>query len=624
MTTEFIYYRVFPRSPTAHLFEVSLQIAHPQPAGQELRLPSWIPGSYMLREFARHLVQIQAECEGVPVAIEKLDKAAWRCAPVQGALLIRYQVYAFDLSVRAAYLDQKRGFFNGSSLFLSAEGFEHTPCRLDIVPPEGAAYQRWRLATSLTPVDAQLYGFGRYAAENYADLIDHPVEMSDFSVARFTVAGVPHDLVLIGQQQADRARLCADLQRICSAQVALFGELPLNYYVFLVIVTGQGYGGLEHRASCTLQCERKDLPKPGQSAAFAQGGQRKGYQRFLGLCSHEYFHLWNVKRIKPAAFLPYDLSRETYTRQLWAFEGITSYYDDLHLLRSGCISAEEYLSLLAQTITRVWRMPGRLLQSVADSSFDTWIKLYHPNENTPNAQVSYYNKGALLALALDLRIRRDTQGAKSLDTVLQAAWQQYGQTGIGVPEGGIERLVESVSGLDFSDFFQRYLYGTEDVPLAELLAAVGVCCCFYPADVAPHTEDGGFLPAATTPSAALLQKPSLGIKLDAEQEVDAVLKHVFSGGAAQEAGLAGADRLVALDWIRVNKQNFSKLLDSYLPGDQITVHAFRRDELMQFNLTLQAVPADTCYLSWDATADHRTLQARACWLQQQQLQEQPE
>ncbi len=597
MTHYSTHYQITPQSPQAHLFEVILTIRQPDPHGQVLRLPTWIPGSYTLREFARHIVQIQAFADGTPIDIEKCDKATWQCAPCAGELTVKYQVYCFDISVRAAYLDQTRGFFNGTSVFLSADGFEHQACSLDILPPLGADFKNWRVATSLPPLEAHPHAFGSYQATDYEELIDHPVEMGKFTLASFEVVGVPHEVVLIGQHRADVARLTADLQKICSGHVALFGELPVTQrYTFLIILSSKEYGGLEHRASCTLMCERADLCSPQPSRAAGNAGEKEnGYQRFLGLCSHEYLHLWNVKRIKPSGFLPYNLSRETYTRQLWVFEGITSYYDDLNLVRSGCISAQDYLKLLAKTISRVWQTPGRWQQSIADSSFDTWIKLYHPNENTPNAQVSYYSKGALLALTLDLYIRRHTQGAKSLDDIMQVAWQRHGKPLIGLPEGGMEALAAEVSGLHLDDFFQRYLHGTEDLPISDLCADVAIQCRFY-------TD----------------QTLSLGLKLDPDSALEAIIKHVFTGGAAQAAGLSGQDHIIALDYLKVDKRNWETRLVGYLAGEEVTIHAFRRDQLQQFKLILQAAPANTCELtletSLETSKDAGKIQARRAWL----------
>ncbi len=587
-----IFYQISPLSPSAHLFEITLTLP-PQAAGPILRLPAWIPGSYTLREFAKHIVQIQAFCDDQPVRIEKLDKATWHCPPCQGSLRVVYQVYAFDMSVRAAYLDQTRGFFNGSSVFLSVDGTEDYLCQLEILPPKGSAYDDWRVATSLSHLDAELYGFGHYQAQNYDELIDHPVEMSAFSVVSFNVSDVPHNMVLIGRQRVDVERLSQDLQGICAGHVALFGELPITErYVFLTVLVGHGYGGLEHRSSCTLMCERSDLPVLGQAV------NKKDYHRFLGLCSHEYFHLWNVKRIKPQGFVPYNLRSETYTRQLWVFEGITSYYDDLNLLRSGSISSEDYLHLLEEVISRVWQTPGRFKQSLAESSFDTWIKLYDPNENTPNAQVSYYSKGALLALTLDLHIRHASQNTTSLDDVMRLAWHSYGKPLMGMPEGGMETLAEATSGLNLKAFFEHYVYGTEDLPLVSLLATVGVQCEFRAAKKKqPNTID------------------VMGIKLDPDEAVNAVVKHAFDAGAAQMAGMSGQDQIVAVDYVKATKANVNKLLKAHPVGEAVTIHVFRRDELLTFSVTLQSPPENTCYLSLAEHPSEAEQQAQTVWLQ---------
>ncbi len=464
-----IHYQVQPVSPQAHLFEVVLRIARPAPEGQVLTLPAWIPGSYMIRDFARNIVTLHASSGGKRVAAEKTDKQTWRCAAANGELEVSYQVYAWDLSVRAAHLDTTHGYFNGTSLFLKVVGQEHVGCSVEILPPEGEAYRNWRVATTL-PVDgAEHLGFGRYRAADYEELVDHPVEMGAFTFVSFEAAGTPHEIAITGRHQADTERLCRDLQAICEYQIGLFGELPpMERYLFQVLAVGDGYGGLEHRSSTSLICKRTDLPRADDKEVS------EGYREFLGLCSHEYFHLWNVKRIRPAVFRQADLSSEVYTRLLWAFEGITSYYDDLALLRSGRIDRQSYLDLLARMITRVLRGSGRLKQTLEESSFDAWTKFYKQDENAPNAIVSYYAKGALVALALDLTIRRHSGGEQSLDDLMRALWRRHGREDIGVGEGDIEALAAEISGADLSGFFDQALRGTADLPLKELL---GNCSC---------------------------------------------------------------------------------------------------------------------------------------------------
>ncbi len=599
-----VHYRIVAHNPSAHLFEVTCTIADPDPQGQRFSLPAWIPGSYMIREFAKHIVTLAAECGGRAVPVEKLDKDTWHCAPCAGPLAVRYLVYAWDLSVRAAHLDVTHGFFNGTSVFLRAHGRERRPCLVDIAPPSGDAYRNWRVASALAREDAAPYGFGRYRAADYDELVDHPVEMGTFALATFEACGVPHDIVITGRHDGNLPRLCRDLQTICEHHIRFFGEpAPMERYVFLITVVGEGYGGLEHRASTSLLIGRDHLPRDDEAPVD------ETYRTFLGLASHEYFHTWNVKRIKPAVFVPYDLSREAYTRQLWAFEGITSYYDDLALVRSGLITIESYLELVGQTITRVWRTPGRMRQTVAESSFDAWTKFYRQDENAPNAIVSYYAKGALIALALDLTLRRETNGEKSLDDVMRALWQRYGRHVLGVPEGDIERMAAEVANLDLAPFFAQALHGTADLPLADLLAAVGIQFQLRPAE--SDSDKGG--KAAGKPVETLARRAVLGVRL--AEGVEAKLAHVFDGGAAQAAGLSAGDVIVSLNGLRATRASVDKLLARHRPGDRVHVHAFRRDELMEFEVALQPPPADTCVLSLDAAANPGQQARRAAWLQ---------
>ncbi|HNE02084.1 MAG TPA: PDZ domain-containing protein, partial [Plasticicumulans sp.] len=342
-----------------------------------------------------------------------------------------------------------------------------------------------------------------------------------------------------------------------------------------------------------------DLPQPGAAELT------DGYRTFLGLCSHEYFHAWNVKRIRPAAFTPYDYQRENYTRLLWAFEGITSYYDDLMLRRSGLIDEAAWLQLLGETATRVWRGPGRHRQSVAESSFDAWTKFYRPDADTPNAVVSYYAKGALVALALDLTLRRLSRGTRSLDDLMRALWQRYGRPGLGVPEDGIESLAAELAGQPLADFFAACVHGTGDLPLAELLAGHGLVFRLRPAEGA--TDKGGRAGSGTG------GRVDAGLRTTLAGE-ELRVAHVLDGGPAQAAGLAAGDVLVALDGLRVQPRGFERQLGRYAPGARVELLGFRRDELMRFPLELAAAPADTVWITPDPQADAEALQRRQAWL----------
>ncbi|MDB5761217.1 MAG: family metallopeptidase [Herminiimonas sp.] len=593
-----IRYNIIPKDLAAHLFEVTLIVDSPDPDGQVFALPAWIPGSYMIREFARNIVQIRAESGGKKITLKKRDKHTWQAARCDGPLTLHYEVYAWDLSVRAAHLDQTHGFFNGTSVFLRVAGQEHVPHVVDIRRPEGDAYKGWRVATALPELKARRYGFGTYVAADYDELIDHPVELGVFALATFKAHGVPHDIVITGQvPNLDMARLAADLKKICEAQIAFFESknkrAPMQRYLFMTLAVGDGYGGLEHRASTALICARTDLPVKGKKE------MSDGYRTFLGLCSHEYFHTWNVKRIKPAAFAPYDLQAEAYTSLLWLFEGFTSYYDDLILVRSGLIDQQAYFKLIAKTVNGVLRGSGRGKQSVAESSFDAWVKYYRQDENAPNAIVSYYTKGSLVALALDLTIRAETRGRKSLDDVMRALWRHYGRdfyengaAGQGITEAEAEALFDEVTGLKLKRFFDRYVRGTEDLPLARLFAPFGIA-------LSDGRKDA---------------KPGLGIRT-ARDGSDCKLANVHEGGAAHRAGLSAGDLLVAMDGLRVSAANLESLLARYRIGDVVTLHVFRRDELMSFVAALAADDAPELSL----TAQSKPAAAarmRTAWLQQ--------
>ncbi|MCB1954518.1 MAG: M61 family metallopeptidase [Rhodocyclaceae bacterium] len=590
--TDSIEYRVDLHDPAAHRLRVSCRIPSPDPEGQTVSLPAWIPGSYMIRDFARNLLALGARSGGRPVAMARIDKHTWRAAPTRPgeALELECEIYAWDLSVRAAHFDQTHCFLNGTSVFLKPHGHEDAPCLVELVAPRWAGGEGWKVATAMreargVPGAARRHGFGTYQASNYDELIDHPVEMGDFTLGRFKAAGVAHEVVITGRHDCDMTRLTEDLTRICEWQVDLFGRpAPMSRYVFLATVVGDGYGGLEHRASTALLASRKELPFAGMS------GCPEDYRRFLGLCSHEYFHSWNVKRIKPAAFTPYDLSRECHTTLLWAFEGFTSYYDDLALVRSGVIGRDDYLSLVGKTIASVLRGPGRLRQSVADSSFDAWTKYCRQDENAPNAIVSYYTKGSLIALALDLQLRAGSEGARSLDDVMRLLWTRHGEGSGGVPETGVFAVVSEIGGTTLARWLRKVVEGTDDLPLARWLKPFGVELVAEPAEA-----------------------PSLGVAL-AGSGREAKLANVFNDGPAHQAGLSAGDILVAIDGLRVTRTTLDGMLARKAAGDRIHVHAFRRDELMSVDLVL-GKPATKGYrLELKPRATAAQLRLRQGWL----------
>ncbi|MDE3208683.1 MAG: M61 family metallopeptidase, partial [Pseudomonadota bacterium] len=394
-----------------------------------------------------------------------------------------------------------------------------------------------------------------------------------------------HEVILTGQHRCDTARFTKDIIRICQYHMQFFGmPIPIDRYVFLMQVTGNGYGGLEHRNSAALYISREALPVIGEEQA------KEDYVNLLGLISHEYFHTWNVKRIKPAVFSPYELRRENYTRELWLYEGVTSYYDDLALLRCKLISLKTWCDIVSKTINRVLSGPGRLIQSVSEASFDAWIKFYRQDENAVNSQVSYYAKGALVAFALDMVLRHETQGEKSLDHLMRQLWQQYGSINRPLIEGEVEVLASGLCGKDLSYFFNQYIRGTEDLPLGDFVTQFGLML----------KED-------------LPKKSALGVRFENNS---LKIASVLTGSCAHESGLSAGDEIVSINQLRIPVNYFSRHIESYLPDSVITVHAFRNDELRVFEVKLKPLP----YSNWsllidESVIDEKVISQRKAWME---------
>ena len=529
-----IRYLVDASATASHTFAVELRILGPA-REQRLSLPVWIPGSYLVREFARHLSALVAEQDGGSVPLEQIDKATWvaRCDG-DGELLLRYRVYAFDLSVRAAFLDADRGFFNGTGLCLRVEGREAEPHRLALA---GLAPD-WQVATTLAAQPAG--AVHEFVAADYDELVDHPVELGRFWRGSFSVAGIVHEFVVAGAlPDFDGETLLADAKRVCETAIRFWhpsGKAPFERYLFLLNAVDEGRGGLEHRASTALVAPRRHLPRQADraraaraadGAAAARAQPAEGYTDLLGLISHEYFHAWNVKRLKPRDFARLDYARENYTRLLWFFEGFTSYYDDLLLLRGGLIDAAHYLQLVAKTMSAVAATPGRELQSVAASSFDAWVKYYRGDENTPNATVSYYAKGALVALAFDLTLRSEGRG--SLDEVMRRLWTE--SQGGPIDEGDIADALEAVGGRSYAPELAAWVHGTEELPLADLLPRFGVGIERQPATLAQR----------------------LGVRVSESALTGVKVTHVLRGGGGERIGLAAGDELIGVGGWRLRR-----------------------------------------------------------------------
>jgi len=523
-----VRYQVRVQNLHAHLFGVTLTIAQPV-ADQMVSLPTWIAGSYLIREFAKHLQRLQAHQGKAPVSITQRDECTWQTHCVADKpLVLSYEVYAFDSSVRTAWLDTQRGFFNGTSLCLRVHGHEDSPHALNL--SNDGLPASWQAATALTPQKITAKGFGTYLAANYDELVDTPVELGALWRGAFIAGGIEHQFVVAGAPASfDGTRLLADTQAICEAEISFWHgnpargkartgqqQPPHRHYLFMLCAVDNGYGGLEHRHSTALICKRADLPRLDQSKTLAASD---GYTTLLGLISHEYFHTWNVKRLRPAEFARYDYAQENYTELLWFFEGFTSYYDDLLLRRASLIDDATYLALLTKTINGVLQAPGRKVQSVAQASLDAWIKYYRQDENSVNATISYYTKGALVALCLDLSLRHT--GKTSLDAVMRALWQRC--HGGPMTQHDLACVLQELSGESFDQRLAQWVHGTTDLPLQALLQAHGIS---YTEEPAPLAEQ-------------------LGLRVTEHQGIQ--IKSVLRDGAAEQAGMAAGDEWLGIE-----------------------------------------------------------------------------
>jgi predicted metalloprotease with PDZ domain len=564
-----VHYRIGVKDAHAHLWQITLTIAKPM-RHQIVSLPVWIPGSYMVREFAKHLQNLSAAQAEKACAIEQLDKCTWQIHnSASKPLVLSYEVYAFDNSVRASWLDARRAFFNPTSLCLRVHGRDAGAHSLTLdtiksIAPCAVSTS----AITLKGLKKPPQSLGSYSFDSYDDLADTPFEIGNGWRGSFTLRGALHEFVVSGAWDSlDGARLLADTKKIVEAELNFWhgkdGKPPFEKYVFMLNAVDDGYGGLEHRGSTALICSRRDLPRIGQTK------QSEGYTTLLGLISHEYFHTWNVKRLKPKEFLPYDYARENYTQMLWFFEGFTSYYDDLLLRRAALIDHAQYLRLLAKAINQVQQAPGRKVQSVAQSSMDAWVKYYRQDENSPNATVSYYTKGSLVALCFDLSLRKGHAGGKvtSLDEVMRWLWthskaEKQGHGGI--TEANFADALRALSGRSYAKEIAAWVHGTADLPLQELLAAHGVTAT---------PEPGSSLPMAQR----------IGVRVS-ESSGSLTIKNVLRGGLAEQAGLAAGDEWIAADDWRIHKLEDLAMLCAKKTHTVATISRDKR--LLRLNLAL--------------------------------------
>lgn len=552
-----LHYQVAMPNPNSHLFEVMLRVRGWQASLLDLKMPVWTPGSYLVREYAKHLQEFSARDEeerSLPWC--KKSKNHWQIDTLGvSEITVRYRIFANELTVRTNHLDGTHGYFNPAALFFYIPGCEQQSIRITVVPPQ----PEWRVTTPLAPVPGKANTF---LAPDFDTLVDSPFEIGSHRSYYFEISGLEHELAIWGQGNAEPSRIIPDIEKIIQVEADIFGGLPYDRYLFLLHLSAQGYGGLEHKNCCSLNYPRLGFRSQDR------------YNRFIQLVAHEFFHLWNVKRIRPKALEEFDYEAENYTTSLWFCEGATSYYDILIPTRAGIYDAKTFLQSMSKDFTRLMTTPGRLFQPASESSWDAWIKLYRRDANSDNCQVSYYLKGEMICWVLDLHIREQSGNERSLDDVMRYLWQEFGIAEVGYSPEQLQQAIEYVAREDLGEFFDRYVYGTEELPIEQYLELFGL-------RIKTKANGNG----DTAPFTGLTVKSENGKNF---------IKFVEVGSPAVQAGIDPDDELLAIDGLRISAEQLPERLKDYQPGDEITIALFHQDELVVRSLIL-AEPRPSSY-----------------------------
>lgn len=507
-----IHFTVSFTEPQAHYVDITMDMYHFPDPTLDVRMPVWTPGSYLVREYERQVEQVEAFTAYGRTSCSKISKNTWRIENTSGHTKLTYRVYGFETSVRTNMVTADRAFLSAAATFMYVENHLNLPCTVQVILPEHWHY----ISTGLTKTEAE----NTFYAEDFDILFDSPLEIGNQDIWHFEAAGVPHEFAMVGGGNYDKKQLTTDIRKIVEEETAIWGENPNSRYVFITHNYQTGSGGLEHLNSTVLGASRNAYQTPD------------AYKNFLGLVAHEYFHLWHVKRLRPQALGPFNYAGENYTTGLWIMEGFTSYYDNLVIRRCGFLSVEAYLKALANDFNLVYNRPGHRIQSAASASFDAWIKLYRPDENSANTSISYYNKGAMLAVALDLYILTETKGQKRLDDVLRAAYTHfYKDEGRGFEEEEFRQLAETATGVNLTEIFAA-AHGTDELDYNAYFHRVGY-------ELVDLNRDS--------------QALSLGVRT-ANQEGRIVIKHVERGSGGWDAGLNVEDELIAINGNRMDTE----------------------------------------------------------------------
>jgi predicted metalloprotease with PDZ domain len=586
--TNTLSYHIEPENLAEHVFKVKIHIPPSEHETIHLALPAWIPGSYMIRDFCKNIHLLNAKNpQNETQALTQLDKQTWQISGAKDGIIITYQVYAFDLSVRGAYLFDEYAFFNGTSTFLEWREWDQQSINLSIV--NNQCKNGWRVATALKKTTVSVANdesTHHYKCENYQELVDHPVLMGVYEQHTFEVNGIQFHMVLSGKTETDIERICNDLKPLCQHHMQLFSGFPEKEYWFITLLCEDGFGGLEHRASTALMFPRFHLPMKFESHHIP-----KEYEQFLSLCSHELFHTWHVKRIKPEVMINPDLSVEQNMEQLWIYEGFTSLYDDLSLARTKLITSQRYAELLGENLTRLMRTQGRHKQSLAQSSFEAWTKFYKQDAASHNNIVSYYNKGAVVALALDISIRQLSGNRYSIDQLMQLLWIHHGSKNIGTPDDIIQTLCKQHFNIDLNSFLSIALYTTMDLPIDTLVRSIGLK--LHLRSKTSISDKGGVPSKDTIKHAfgAVYKDQGSGVLLQSMQDKSPIVK----------AGAQIGDVLIAMGEWQVNSRNLQRLLDNQT-RHEVNITLLRQGRVVQSLLTIEPAIRDTVYFSIEQVA----------------------
>jgi predicted metalloprotease with PDZ domain len=585
-----IVYRVAMPAPASHEYEVEMQVPALGRDEVELVFPAWAPGSYMVRDFVRHLTGLVVS-DGAgralpPGRVVRVDKQRWRIAAAGRPFRVRYRIFAFEATVRTSFLDDSHAYWNGSSLFFYVDGELRRRCEVTVALPE----RRWRVATALPAVAGRRL---TYAAADFDELVDSPFEIGTHALHTFSVGRTQFELALYGRTNAEAARLVDILRRVVVATGKIFGGFPFRRYLFIVHALQVGSGGLEHRASVTM-----DIAGLGFE-------DETGYIRFADLAAHEFFHAWNVKRIHDAALGPFDYTKESYTRLLWLFEGCTDYLAHVIILRARITCERQFLKMIAEDWPKYATRPGRNETSLEELSFEAWVKQYKPSENFTNRAVSYYEKGLWTAMALDLELRLTGDGARGLPEMLRLLWDRFGRAGQPITDADVRAAAAAIAGRAMNRFFDRYVRGTDELPLPALLARAGLDL-----QARADWDESARAPGERDPVRSGRARAWSGLALQAERTV---VRNVVPRSPAWRAGLTFNDEIVAVDGARVTAATFAKRIADRRPGARVRLAYFRRDELREARLTLGESPERRLTVTVDPHAPARANAVRAGW-----------